>query len=97
MEGDGLANKIVDFHINFNPLPPHGGRRNPSELKKTKGGISIHSLRMEGDVQAFTAARLEYISIHSLRMEGDYIKEDGIYGVYISIHSLRMEGDIEMF
>ena len=35
------------------------------------GGISIHSLRMEGDVLNVLATGLCIISIHSLRMEGD--------------------------
>ena len=35
-------------------------------------GISIHSLRMEGDqIKVFDDARKQDISIHSLRMEGD--------------------------
>ena len=33
----------------FNPLPPYGGRRNHSTLSDLAPGISIHSLRMEGD------------------------------------------------
>ena len=36
-------------------------------------GISIHSLRMEGDTTADAAAAIRFISIHSLRMEGDFI------------------------
>ena len=35
----------------FNPLPPHGGRRNPSLRHFRRLGISIHSLRMEGDMR----------------------------------------------
>ena len=34
--------------------------------------ISIHSLRMEGDIALFDFGISEKISIHSLRMEGDY-------------------------
>ncbi len=34
---------------NFNPLPPHGGRRIHAEPSATVVVISIHSLRMEGD------------------------------------------------
>ena len=63
-------------------------------------GISIHSLRMEGDGKWIEEPESsKCISIHSLRMEGD----DGkfIFEMYkgISIHSLRMEGDftIPMF
>ena len=57
--------------------------------------ISIHSLRMEGDVSFLLRFQSMCISIHSLRMEGDYkIVLNGTYGISISIHSLRMEGDI---
>ena len=33
----------------FNPLPPHGGRLDNVSDRLTSSGISIHSLRMEGD------------------------------------------------
>ena len=57
--------------------------------------ISIHSLRMEGDLSGRDrCSGQEYISIHSLRMEGDFVKLDGEKILLaISIHSLRMEGD----
>ena len=67
------------------PLPPHGGR---------PGGISIHSLRMEGDFRLFHCNSSERISIHSLRMEGDLIYPLAFGYGFISIHSLRMEGDV---
>ena len=35
-------------------------------------GISIHSLRMEGDGRSGDIRLMLGISIHSLRMEGDY-------------------------
>ena len=41
----------------------------PSSLRR----ISIHTLRMEGDLAAASAlARQQRISIHTLRMEGDW-------------------------
>ena len=56
----------------FNPLPPHGGRPVCEFINCFQSGISIHSLRMEGDrkyaCSFFVTIR---ISIHSLRMEGD--------------------------
>ncbi len=33
--------------------------------------ISIHTLRVEGDIVRNTAAKESYISIHTLRVEGD--------------------------
>ena len=78
----------------FNPLPPRGGRPNCV----TAGGylecISIHSLRVEGDLPT---PYLEYnliISIHSLRVEGDRSSAFSLpSSLRISIHSLRVEGD----
>ena len=56
----------------FNPLPPHGGRPSCRLLDNPQDIISIHSLRMEGDIRAgIPDAQDSTISIHSLRMEGD--------------------------
>ena len=57
--------------LNFNPLPPCGGR--PSDIRKRVGGlcISIHSLRVEGDFSLLRNHGEFHISIHSLRVEGD--------------------------
>ena len=57
------------FH--FNPLPPHGGRLTAACLICGVVVISIHSLRMEGDVALPPPHATLHISIHSLRMEGD--------------------------
>ena len=37
------------IEANFNPLPPHGGRRIVTLTRLVQPEISIHSLRMEGD------------------------------------------------
>ena len=56
--------------------------------------ISIHSLRMEGDLYPYGYSDASDISIHSLRMEGDPdLYAQLIAEIDISIHSLRMEGD----
>ena len=58
------------------------------------GDISIHSLRMEGDLVLPPGHKQrELISIHSLRMEGDLYPYGYSDASDISIHSLRMEGD----
>ena len=74
----------------------------PSAWRETAGNddsvkflnISIHSLRMEGDISSVWSVLRKIISIHSLRMEGDgmHVFFDALFQ-YISIHSLRMEGD----
>ena len=49
MEGDAIHNSDVLFRADFNPLPPHGGRRLLPQPIQFHSSISIHSLRMEGD------------------------------------------------
>ena len=56
--------------------------------------ISIHTLRVEGDVNAVSAVLGNMISIHTLRVEGDFFCPCGFCKVrFISIHTLRVEGD----
>ena len=57
-------------------------------------GISIHSLREEGDgLYSGSYSGIVSISIHSLREEGDLLKYATLGASEISIHSLREEGD----
>ena len=80
----------------FNPLPPHGGRPAQPTIAVMIIYISIHSLRMEGDLHLMQQNSWDNaISIHSLRMEGDVGVYNHIYSGFISIHSLRMEGDAD--
>ena len=65
-------NNAICSHSDFNPLPPHGGRRIIPLDRLEQRKISIHSLRMEGDALNFgLGCDVVDISIHSLRMEGD--------------------------
>ena len=41
--------RTIDSRMYFNPLPPHGGRLDAGDTRFAHYGISIHSLRMEGD------------------------------------------------
>ena len=80
--------------IYFNPLPPCGGRRAVQGLPVASHPISIHSLRVEGDSNAYLRQYAPMsISIHSLRVEGDPDTAQRQSPRYISIHSLRVEGD----
>ena len=78
----------------FNPLPPHGGRLRGFRTMTGKRFISIHSLRMEGDIS------LSFPHIVGLLFQStpSAWRETGLYvyvldALEISIHSLRMEGD----
>ena len=56
--------------------------------------ISIHALRVEGDLYDLGGALWQRISIHALRVEGD-LRQDRLHDarLCISIHALRVEGD----
>ena len=90
-----LPRKLRKNSNYFNPLPPHGGRPIRTKTFDAYQCISIHSLRMEGDVLGRIFFQCCVISIHSLRMEGDCPKVTVKNRIRkISIHSLRMEGDL---
>ena len=55
----------------FYPRPPCGGRRQCSETLSSLQIISIHALRVEGDLFAGLLGVIIHISIHALRVEGD--------------------------
>ena len=55
--------------------------------------ISIHALRVEGDLCPKSRKLLSVISIHALRVEGDIIGAFNGSNNLISIHALRVEGD----
>ena len=53
MEGDYRKTKNRGFDDYFNPLPPHGGRLSQWQYTSLFRAISIHSLRMEGDIAKY--------------------------------------------
>ncbi len=55
--------------------------------------ISIHALRVEGDMDIRKFSATGIISIHALRVEGDDLANKTCYYINISIHALRVEGD----
>ena len=79
--------------INFNPLPPQGGRR--SSAFRRRATTYFNPLPPQGGRPvAFGAPDLcEAISIHSLPKEGDVRSGGRPKTVTISIHSLPKEGD----
>ena len=56
--------------------------------------ISIHALRVEGDLSSLEDADATDISIHALRVEGDFLRYSLLPATQISIHALRVEGDV---
>jgi len=51
---------------------PSGWRATPQHIKRSLAGmISIHALRVEGDIGYCTTLPSGLISIHALRVEGD--------------------------
>ena len=71
------------------------GDQNASGKSKECGEISIHALRVEGDLCEACHNKMHPISIHALRVEGDISGgEFPILPAGISIHALRVEGDV---
>ena len=72
MEGDVRNRRRNTRNLHFNPLPPHGGRRNVSANGK-RNCIHFNPLPPHGGRHCvFQRFSLDFtISIHSLRMEGD--------------------------
>ena len=61
---------------------------------QSRGQISIHALRVEGDTTRQLQFAIFVISIHALRVEGDRgLKYVAVPELHISIHALRVEGD----
>ena len=67
--------QLVAFadRLDFYPRPPGGGRRAISRSPSYPLLISIHALRVEGDMAnpAYGVSIRPDISIHALRVEGD--------------------------
>ena len=71
MEGDLTGWDATLETLNFNPLPPHGGRpchRSIQLTGKNFNPLPPHGGRLEKNGFIYGVS---YISIHSLRMEGD--------------------------
>ena len=86
--------KLLVYYLHFNPLPPHGGRHCVCIIVGVCGIISIHSLRMEGDLASLKSVPILSIFQSTPSAWRETIRR-GIYIFHagISIHSLRMEGD----
>ena len=83
----------------FNPLPPHGGRLCLPTEQLDRCDISIHSLRMEGDLLHLPSTFRNQNHFNPLPPHGGrrLIWNYCATQKRISIHSLRMEGDITEF
>ena len=60
-----------DTAENFYPRPPGGGRQHAPPSNVLTNCISIHALRVEGDIVGTFDEADGMISIHALRVEGD--------------------------
>ncbi len=70
-EGDTEHHPAAGKHQYFYPRPPRGGRPCEGCSGCRSPAISIHALREEGDLTAWTLQCPAAISIHALREEGD--------------------------
>ena len=92
-EGDLLDSGAFTFMMDFNPLPPRGGRRRQNRIRNGGRQISTHSLLAEGDAEKSGHRHDGDISTHSLLAEGDAEKSGHRHDGDISTHSLLAEGD----
>ena len=72
----GGGRLVADFQrvrivCDFYPRPPGGGRRRVALYGRRCWIISIHALRVEGDLSVARLTEYLRISIHALRVEGD--------------------------
>ena len=74
---------------NFYPRPPGGGRRAGARRVHHGPPISIHALRVEGDIILSQRWLNAKISIHALRVEGDRTQIDAFRraGIFLSTPS----------
>ena len=81
---------------NFNPLSPHGERRNPETKKEAVSSISIHSPRMGRDVHPARPGAWHYQFQSTLPAWGETrLMRYSFRQAAISIHSPRMGRDID--
>ena len=94
MEGDKKERLITDEVSRFLSTPSGWRATRVALYGRRCWIISIHALRVEGDIRY---AGIDYgvrISIHALRVEGDTLYKSINVKASISIHALRVEGDI---
>ena len=93
MEGDVLILKYVDTISNFNPLPPHGGRRNQKKMQLQAfyfNPLPPHGGRLTRLLYGYFKRYFNPLPPHGGRLSPMCILS---MASLISIHSLRMEGD----
>ena len=79
---------------NFNPHSPYGEWLDQKYVINQLEAISIHTLRMESDVNGFACKRpCVYFNPHSPYGEWRLVKHFFRFHHSISIHTLRMESD----
>ena len=66
-----LEDSRQSIHRGFYPRPPGGGRPGTLVVYNRVKTVSIHALRVEGDVQLVVGVAVDLVSIHALRVEGD--------------------------
>ena len=71
MEGDPSQSIVPEISKSFQSTPSAWRETEDQKIVVAFLGISIHSLRMEGDREGCSHGVCSKISIHSLRMEGD--------------------------
>ena len=90
-----VTSKSQVLRFAFYPRPPGGGRRHFSHPYQCDGYISIHALRVEGDISPLFGLSLpiRFLSTPSGWRATITGIITGACDLIISIHALRVEGD----
>ena len=83
--------RLEQLSCDFNPRPPHGGRRGQGEQTRRGIGISIHALLTEGDQCEFIGVYLNsrFQSTPSSRRATQYYYKKTIRKIFQSTPSSR--------
>ena len=94
MEGDPTRHRCHLTLLLFLSTPSGWRATAEPQTQKVVLKISIHALRVEGDLDLYRHISAHRISIHALRVEGDSETNAATSASdAISIHALRVEGD----
>ena len=89
----GAKDYLVGQTGHFNPLPPYGGRPRYASAHCRRQNISIHSLRMEGDLSRFShsSAEIVFQSTPSVWRETQLSDDGTVFRIFQSTPSVWRE------
>ena len=108
MEGDDFRRTHGDGYCYFNPRPPRGGRPHDLKSPAVPVGISIHALRMEGDLTSFKLKLVfcyfnprpprggRHVETSQNAMDGVFQSTPSAWRATVQIHKYLLRADISI-